>query len=108
MDDAGFDALLDNLLRLSRLTLEDSERAEFARKFKSLLEFVDKVNDSEFAAGVGRSAASAGSLSYLDEMPLASDEPRDFIFPPGFLHDYRVPLVVGGEDENGGESEDCD
>lgn len=108
MEDAGFDALLDNLLRLSRLTLDGEERAEFARKFKSLLEFVDAVNESDFAAGVGRSAASAGSLSYLDEMPLANDEPREFFFPPGFAHDYRVPLVVGGEDENGGVIEDGD
>ena len=99
MDAAEFDLLLGRLLKLSRLTLDDGERGEFARKFKSLLDFVDAVNQSDFAAGVGRSAKSAGSLSYLDEMPLGDDEPAAFEFPPGFAHDYHAPLVVGGEDE---------
>lgn len=105
MSTHNMDELLDKLLSLSRLTLDESERDEFARKFQSLLEFVNKVNESDAAFGVGRSE-SAGSLSYFDEMPLREDEPVDFAWGDGFIHSYVVPIVVGGDENlNNGESE---
>jgi len=96
MDEAGTDELIEHLLLLSRLKLSDDERAEFTRKFERLLEFVEAVNESEAVADVGR-ASGAGSLSYMDSMPLGDDEPRRFEWPDGFHHEYIVPIIVGGE-----------
>jgi aspartyl/glutamyl-tRNA(Asn/Gln) amidotransferase C subunit len=106
MSTQNIDELLDKLLTLSRLTLDESEREEFARKFQSLLEFVNKVNESDAAMGVGR-AEAAGSLSYFEEMPLRNDTPEDFKWRDDFVHNYIVPIVVGGSDADSanGESE---
>ena len=101
MPNPDVNELLDRLLTLSRLTLDQGERAEFARKFESLLEFVDAVNRSDIALGVGR-AEGAGSLSYSDAMPLRDDEPRVFDWGADFVHEYAVPRVVGGETETEG------
>jgi Asp-tRNA(Asn)/Glu-tRNA(Gln) amidotransferase C subunit len=105
MPNPDVNELLDKLLTLSRLTLDEGERAEFARKFESLLEFVDAVNRSDIALGVGR-AEGAGSLSYSDAMPLRDDAPSIFDWGDGFVHDYSVPRVVGDEVGNeGGDAE---
>ncbi len=106
MSTKNADELLDKLLLLARLTLNEGERDEFARKFQSLLEFVDKVNESDAAFGVGRSE-SAGSLSYFDEMPVREDVPQAFMWGDDFVHNYVVPIVVGGgeSDNVSGDSE---
>ena len=105
MSNQNTDELLDKLLSLSRLTLDASERDEFACKFQSLLEFVAEVNKSDAALCIGR-AEAAGSLSYFTEMPLGDDIPFDFKWDDEFVHNYVVPIVVGGEtDDKDGESE---
>jgi Asp-tRNA(Asn)/Glu-tRNA(Gln) amidotransferase C subunit len=108
VDASELDLLLVRLLKLSRLTLSEGEREEFARKFSALLEFVDAVRASGHAEGVGRDAAGAGALSYLDALPLREDSPREFDWGDDFAHRYVVPLVVGDEEAGGAEGAAAD
>lgn len=106
MDARELDELLDHLLELSRLTLKPEEREEFRRKFGTLLEFVDAVNRSEIASGVGR-APESGSLSYRDALPLRGDDPWEFEFDENTVHNYTVPRIIddprGSPESEGGD-----
>ncbi len=43
--------LLNHLCQLARLNLPDDEREEFARKFASLLSFIDRIKELPLLAG---------------------------------------------------------
>lgn len=84
---------LRHLCALAKLELAASEEADFSAKFDRLLAFVEQVQSSE--PGTGEAVLSA-----IEKVELRSDLPRAFTWPDGFLHDYRVPLVINTDGES--------
>jgi len=85
-------ALLGNLCELSRLRLDADEADAFAEKFSSLLQFVDRVQ-SYVPQGDGPPLTAGAHVE------LRPDVEREFEWPPGTMHSYRVPKVIDFEGE---------
>lgn len=80
----------EHLCTLARLQMSDTEIAEFERKFKSMLQFVEQTQ-----AYTPESDAPPLVLKTMVE--LRRDTIRTFEWPDGTVHDYRVPKIIDFE-----------
>jgi Asp-tRNA(Asn)/Glu-tRNA(Gln) amidotransferase C subunit len=85
-------ALLGTLCELSRLRLDAAEADAFAEKFSGLLHFVERVQTYQ-------PQSDAPPLTAGEHVELRQDSRRDWPWPAGTKHDYRVPKVIDFEGE---------
>jgi aspartyl/glutamyl-tRNA(Asn/Gln) amidotransferase C subunit len=83
-----------HLCNLARLKLAETDIEAFEAKFGSMLDFVHKMMAYQ-------PDGSGPPLTLIEELELRPDQPRDFDWPAGTTHEYRVPRIInfaGGED----------
>ncbi|MEZ5339763.1 MAG: hypothetical protein R3F46_16065 [bacterium] len=83
--------LFMHLCNLARLRLDERETADFERKFASMLAMVDSLSRWE--------PADAGLAGVDGGLQLRPDSVRDYEWPEGTVHDYRVPMIIDFEGE---------
>jgi Asp-tRNA(Asn)/Glu-tRNA(Gln) amidotransferase C subunit len=83
----------EHLCELARLELGPDELVEFERKFKRLLGFVEQVQNYT-------PANSGPPLTLSERVDPRRDAPRDFPWPAGRAHDYRVPAIIDFEGDS--------
>lgn len=80
----------EHLCELARLELEEGEVAEFERKFKRLLGFVEQVQQYV-------PIAEDPLLVFGDKVELRRDRAVPYDWPEGTRHDYRAPRIIDFE-----------
>jgi Asp-tRNA(Asn)/Glu-tRNA(Gln) amidotransferase C subunit len=85
-------ALLGTLCELSRLRLDANEADAFAEKFSNLLHFVERVQSYT-------PQTDAPPLTSGEHVELRQDVERNWPWPAGTGHAYRVPKVIDFEGE---------
>ena len=81
----------NHLCKLARLQLDDSEVAEFEKKFERLLGFVDLIQEYE-------PQSEGKPLTLIDKLELRRDTPATCDWPDFYDHKYNVPQVIDFED----------
>lgn len=81
----------EHLCELSRLRMSDREVAEFERKFKSMLQFVEQ-------AQAYKPLSDEPPLAFKEKVDLRRDTVSGFNWPDDQVHDYRVPMIIDFEE----------
>ncbi len=76
--------LLDTLCALSRVSLLEEEREQFAHAFSRILDFVEKVKSLNLPSQKILPLVSKESQHTSEDVPI------EFQFPINFRHDYRI------------------